>query len=92
MVPCEREYLLSYLKANKVLVFYLNSQFSYGTSDLELENRRDLYPNFFRTKTSPTSLDVPRIKFIKEYGWDEVGIIYGDSERYFQVNMQKLCP
>lgn len=52
-------------------------------SDFELENRRDLYLNFFWIKIFFILLDVLRIKFIKEYGWDEVGIIYGDSERYF---------
>ncbi|KAL9951711.1 hypothetical protein ACROYT_G044433 [Oculina patagonica] len=63
-------------------------QFSYGTSDLELANRRDLYPNFFRTVTSFASLDAPRIKFVNEYGWDEVGIIYGDSVQYLQLSNQ----
>ncbi|KAJ7372991.1 hypothetical protein OS493_015461 [Desmophyllum pertusum] len=63
-------------------------QFSYGTSDLELASRRDLYPNFFRTTTSVASLDAPRIKFVKEYGWDEVGIIYGDSVQYLKLSNQ----
>ena len=61
-------------------------QFSYGTDVLELASRRDLYPNFFRTTTSLASLDEPRIQFVKEYGWEEVGIIYGDSVQYLQVN------
>jgi len=63
-------------------------QFSYGTNDLELASRRDLYPNFFRTTTSLASLDEPRIQFVKEYGWDEVGIIYGDSLQYLQLSNQ----
>ena len=71
----------------QIVFYFFLLQFSYGTSDLELASRRDLYPNFFRTTTSLASLDAPRISFIKEYGWDEVGIIYGDSVAYLKVNM-----
>ncbi|XP_068676427.1 uncharacterized protein [Montipora foliosa] len=63
-------------------------QFSYGTNDLELASRRDLYPNFFRTVTSAASLDAPRIQFIKAYGWNEVGIIYGDSVDHLKLSNQ----
>lgn len=59
---------------------------------MDLAIRRDLYPNFFRTSTSIASLDAPRIEFIKEYGWDEVGIIYGDSVQYLKVILRKLIP
>ncbi|XP_072015945.1 gamma-aminobutyric acid type B receptor subunit 1-like [Amphiura filiformis] len=52
---------------------------SYAASSPALSNR-DVYPYFFRTIMPDTMFNPARIRLLREFGWNKVGVIHGKEE------------